>query len=81
MTPGNILINLNDTRNLDTLLETACALATQHDAHLIGVFIIPAMQIYPVYEGMAMAEILDGQHEKYIETAKGARPCRSCSRC
>ncbi len=69
MRPGNILISLNDTANLDALLETACALAAKYDAHLTGVFIIPAVQVYPVYEGIAMAEVFEGQHEKYKNMA------------
>ena len=66
---GNILICLNDMDNLSALLETGCALALKHDAHLTGVFVIPAMQIYPVYEGIAMAEIFEGQHQKYEDMA------------
>ncbi len=70
MSLGNILICLNDTLNLDALLETSCTLALKHNAHLIGVFIIPAMEVYPVYEGIAMAEVFDGQHQKFENMAK-----------
>lgn len=73
MSLGNILISLNDTDNLSALLETSCALALKHDAHLIGVFVIPAVEIYPVYEGIAMAEIVGGQHQKYKSMAEDIR--------
>jgi len=73
MSLGNILISLNDTENLGALLETGCALALKHDAHLIGVFVIPAVEIYPVYEGIAMAEIVGGQHQKYKDMAEDIR--------
>ncbi len=66
---GNILICLNDMDSLGALLETGCALALKHDAHLTGVFIIPAIQVYPVYEGIAMAEIFEGPHQKYEDMA------------
>jgi nucleotide-binding universal stress UspA family protein len=73
MKPGNILINLNDSHNLGVFLETSCAYALRNDAHLIGAFVIPAMQIYPVYEGIALAEIIDDQHQKYKERAGKVR--------
>ncbi len=73
MKPGNILICLNDTHNLNALLETGCALALKHRAHLIGVYIIPEIQIYPVYEGIAMAEVFEDQHQQYEDKAADAQ--------
>jgi len=73
MKPGTILISLNDIHNLEGFLETSCNYAAQYDAHLIGVFVIPAMRIYPVYDGIAMADIVDGQYQRCKEKAELVR--------
>lgn len=45
MSPKNILISLNDVENVDVFLKSACALALRHEAHLIGVYVVPSFQL------------------------------------
>lgn len=45
MSPKNILINLNDVENIEVFLQTTCALAIRHNAHLIGVYVVPSFQL------------------------------------
>ena len=72
MSPKNILINLNDAENLDLTLKSACALAAQHDAHLIGVYVIPFFYINVSIHGseVAMQELQENERQKNQEIAK-----------
>lgn len=73
MTVKTIALSLNDIDNLDYLLPTAAALATAHDAHLSGVYVIPSVEVYAAYAGMAMADVVDTQRKRYLEMAKSVR--------
>ncbi|PCI89075.1 MAG: hypothetical protein COB24_00940 [Hyphomicrobiales bacterium] len=71
MSPKNILINLNDTENLDHTLKSACALAARHDAHLIGVYVIPFFHINVSIHGseVMMQELQDDERQRNREIA------------
>jgi len=70
MSLKTIIISLNDTENLDCLLPTCTALATRHEAHLIGAYIIPSAEMYAAFDGAAMAEIADAQRKNFFSMAK-----------
>ncbi len=59
MTFKTILVSLNDVSRSDTLIATSVALAEKHDAHLIGVYVIPAPQIYPSMSPHVTPVIID----------------------
>lgn len=63
MSPKNILISLNDTKNIDHTLKTACHLARRHDAHLTAVFIIPSVRTMVDYYG-SNSVLLDIQNDE-----------------
>jgi nucleotide-binding universal stress UspA family protein len=73
MTIKTIAVSLNDVDNLDHLLPTAVAMAVAHDAHLSGVYVIPSVEVYAAYSGMAMAEVVDTQRKRYLEMSDGVR--------
>ena len=73
MTIKTIAVSLNDIENLDHLLPAAAAMANAHGAHLSGVYVIPSVEVYAAYAGMAMADIVDTQRKRYIEMASKVR--------
>ncbi|MFZ5677563.1 MAG: universal stress protein [Pseudomonadota bacterium] len=52
MSYRTILVNLNETANIEAILASAAGLATEFEAQLTGLYVIPAVRIYPsaVYE-------------------------------
>lgn len=73
MTPRTFVISLNDTDNLDYLLTTCSQLAARNDAHVIGVYVIPSVEVYAVYGGIAMADVVDAQRQRYLAMGKQVR--------
>ncbi len=71
MSPKTILTSLNDVENIDHLLHTCVGLAKQHDAHLVGVFIIPAIRMITDYYGSntVLVEIRQDERERFKKTA------------
>lgn len=72
MSLKNILINLNDVDNVDATIKTSCALARKHDAHLIGIFVVP---LYPLRMGVfgsdsIMLNLQYSELKKYKQQAK-----------
>ncbi len=70
MQPKTIAVSLNDTENLVHLLPTCAALAARHDAHVIGVYIIPSVEVYAAFGGISMAEVVDVQRNSFLAMAK-----------
>ena len=73
MNPKTFVVSLNDTGNLDHLLATCSSLAAHHGAHVTGVYIIPSVEVYAVYGGIAMADVVDDQRQRYLSMAKEVR--------
>jgi nucleotide-binding universal stress UspA family protein len=46
MTYKTILLHVNDERRATGLIEVAAILSTQHDAHLIGLYVMPPIPAY-----------------------------------
>lgn len=73
MNPKTFVISLNDTDNLDHLLATCSPLAARNEAHVIGIYIIPSVEVYAVYGGIAMTDVVDAQRKRYQSMAKQVR--------
>ena len=73
MNPKTFVVSLNDTDNLDHLLTTCSLFAARNEAHVIGVYIIPSVEVYAVYGGIAMADVVDAQRKRYQSMAKQVR--------
>ncbi|MEM9472856.1 MAG: universal stress protein [Pseudomonadota bacterium] len=73
MNPRTLVVSLNDTDNLDHLLTTCSHFAARNEAHVIGVYIIPSVEVYAVYGGIAMADVVDAQRKRYQKMGKKVR--------
>lgn len=73
MNPKTFVVSLNDTGNLDNLLATCSSLAAHHGAHITGVYIIPSVEVYAVYGGIAMADVVDVHRQRYLSMAAEIR--------
>src|SRR4026207_2328978 len=54
-----ILASLNEIDRLDPLLEVVAELASMEDAHVIGLYVIPAPAVFPAVGPYALPEIFD----------------------
>jgi nucleotide-binding universal stress UspA family protein len=68
-----VLISLNEIARLDALLDIASSLAKDHDAHLVGLYVIPAPAVYPAVGPYVVPEVFDGLTRYFEEQAKGTR--------
>jgi nucleotide-binding universal stress UspA family protein len=58
-----ILLSLNETRRNPVLLDLAAKLAGAADGHITGLYVIPAVQLYPSTAFEAMPAILETQRD------------------
>ena len=54
-----ILVALNNISRADALLSASTGLATQHEAHLIGLYVIPTPRVYAAYSAHSAPIVLD----------------------
>ncbi|MBL6931755.1 MAG: universal stress protein [Rhodospirillales bacterium] len=66
----NILIHLDASKRCATRLETAIALASRHNAHLTGLYVVTHPEIPPFVQAGISAEIIDEQIRSSIEEGK-----------
>ncbi len=59
MPVGTILVSLNDVDRAKVLLEITSALAARNDAHVIGLYVIPAVYIHPGISAHVTADVID----------------------
>ena len=73
MSLGTILVCLNEVDRVDALLSVAANLAGQHDAHVIGLFVVPAMQIYPEVGFHLTESMIEGQNKFFAQRADAVK--------
>ena len=73
MSLKTILISLNDLPRAEALIEAAGKLALEHDAHLVGLFVVPAMRVYPVVTLQVPPEFFEAQRKVFEKQAEEAR--------
>jgi nucleotide-binding universal stress UspA family protein len=66
MTYKTILVALNEIDRLAAVLEFSAGLAAEHNAHIIGLYVIPGPAVYPAVGPYAVPEIID-IFTKYFE--------------
>jgi len=67
MSIKTILVALNEIDQVDKLVKTAAQLGRKYQAHIIGMFVIPAPEIYPS-AGMALStQVYDGHRRFYLD--------------
>lgn len=71
MSYKTVLVSLNDLDRNQVLLESAAWLARMFDAHLQGIYVIPAIEIYP---GMGFEPIIfEGNQQLFTDAEKSVR--------
>jgi nucleotide-binding universal stress UspA family protein len=68
-----ILVSLNEIDRLESVLATTATLALEHDAHVIGLYVIPAPAVYPAVGSYAIPEVFDSFTKYFEEQATGAK--------
>ena len=73
MSIKTILVSLNDVDRAEEVASVACLLATKHDAHLIGLFVIPVMPVYPAPGAYVLPELIENYEAQYAERGDKAK--------
>ncbi len=61
-----VLVSLNDVSRTEAMVNAAALIAKNHDAHLIGCYVIPAVTIYPEV-GFASPPAVDDTRQQYFK--------------
>lgn len=70
MSYKTVLVHLNDERRAARLIAYATEFAEAHNAHLIGVFIVPLPVVLNEWPDIAIAEMIEAQRKAYREEAE-----------
>lgn len=73
MPVGTILVSLNDVGRGKELLEITSALANRHDAHVIGLYVIPAVYIHPGISAHVTTDVVDWGRRFFQERAASVK--------
>ena len=66
MSCKTLVVCLNETERAEALISVTAELARRCGAHVIGLYVIPAMQVYPAVGMYMTAEVFEG-HRKYFQ--------------
>ena len=68
-----IMVLLNDPGRTQQLLDAASALARQFDAHLVGLYILPAAKVYSDVGMVATPMVFEGYRDLFTSKREGIR--------
>lgn len=68
-----IMVSLNDVGRAEEITGIACQLAARHDAHLIGLFVIPVMPIYPAPGAYVLPELIENFEASFADRGEKAK--------
>ena len=68
-----ILVSLNELSRLPQLLGAAATTARNFDAHISGLYVIPAVQLYPSMGFEAVPQVFDGNQTYFKENQEKVR--------
>jgi nucleotide-binding universal stress UspA family protein len=68
-----LVLHLTNEARARALVEAAMGIAQRHEAHLIGLYVIPSVEIHVAAEVPVTADILSAQREFYTEQAGSIR--------
>ncbi len=60
-----ILVSLNAKDRVDAVLRVACELAGEHEAHLIGMHVVPDVKPFPTFEAYLATEFFEEQQKRF----------------
>ena len=70
MSIKTILVCLNEVERVKVLLDLASAIAAKHDAHVTGLYVIPAVRVYAASDLQLTAQVFEGQRTFFKERAE-----------
>lgn len=73
MSLKTIVVSLNDITRLDATLEFAGSLAARFNAGVTGVYVIPAVQVYPSIGFEAVPQVFDGHRVFFKEKLQSVK--------
>ncbi len=65
-----ILAYLNDEKQADRVLTAAAQVARKTNAHVIGLYVVPAFRVYPAVQAYITSEVVDMQKRHFREQAE-----------
>ena len=68
-----ILVYLNSEQQAERIMSVAAQIARRSNAHLIGLYVVPAVRIYPAVQAYITTEILEAQKQHSREQADRIR--------
>ncbi len=69
MSYKTILVNLNTEKYAKDILHVAATLAVKNEAHLIGLYVVPAVEVYPAVSMYVSPDVLAEHRNNYLEQA------------
>src|SRR5690349_94462 len=73
MTYKTISVCLNEVSRAHQLIRFSGEIARDQDAHVIGVYVIPAVRIYPDICGAPMPQVVEGYRDFFQEQSAQVR--------
>src|SRR5260221_4054382 len=73
MSDKTILVSLNELSRLSQLTAAAAALARALDAHVAGLYVIPAVQVYPSVGFEAAPQVFEGNRTFFKDHGEKVR--------
>lgn len=73
MTYKTILVSLNEVGRLPQLMAAAAKLGLAHDAHVAGLYVVPAVQVYPSVGFEAAPQVFEGNRSFFKDNAAKVR--------
>jgi nucleotide-binding universal stress UspA family protein len=68
-----ILVSLNELDRLDVLFDATSLLAREHQAHVVGVYVVPSPAVYPAVGPYVIPEVYDGLTRHFEEQAQSVK--------
>ncbi len=65
MSINTILVSLNAKDRADVVLRIACELAREHEAHLIGIYVVPDVKPVAMFEAYLATDFFEEQQKKF----------------
>lgn len=68
-----ILVYLNSEEQAERVMRVATQVARRSNAHLIGLYVLPTVRIYPAVQAYITTEIIEAQKQRFHEQADRIR--------
>lgn len=65
MSISTILVSLNTPNRAETVLHVACEIAHDHEAHLIGMYVVPDVKPFATFEAYLATDFFEEQQRRF----------------